>query len=131
MTVKSLDHVNIQTLDMTTTVRFYAALLGLQARNAPGRSASERQWLYDNSERAILHINLSGTGSTFPRPMIEGETTGAIHHIAFECEDYQALLNRLRAMDMPHTLVDLPEISLRQIFVHDPNGVLLELNFRP
>ncbi|MBW8734984.1 MAG: VOC family protein, partial [Asticcacaulis sp.] len=46
MKVKNLNHVNIQTRDMAETIRFYEDLLGLEARVAPERDPSLRQWLH-------------------------------------------------------------------------------------
>jgi hypothetical protein len=40
------------------------------------------------------------------------------------------MVARFRALGMKFAEADVPSINLRQIFVHDPNGVTLELNFR-
>jgi len=129
MTVKHLDHINIQTRDMAQTIAFYRDLLGLEAKGAPRRDPSERQWLYAGG-RAVIHLNLFGTDNTVPRDVQPGAATGAIHHVAFECEDFDACLAKIGALGLDHGFADLPEISLRQLFVTDPNNVLLELNFR-
>lgn len=129
MTVKALDHINIQTRDMAQTIRFYEDLLGLMAKTAPRRKPEERQWLYA-SERAVIHLNLFGTDNTYAREVIPGGTTGAIHHVAFECDNLDAMVARLEAKGLRYERAELPEISLTQLFVVDPNNVLLELNFR-
>jgi catechol 2,3-dioxygenase-like lactoylglutathione lyase family enzyme len=129
MTVKTLDHINIQTRDMAGSVRFYEDLLGLVAKTAPRRKPEERQWLYAG-ERAVIHLNLFGTENSYPREVIPGGTTGAIHHVAFECGDLDAMVARLEAKGLRYERAELPEISLTQLFVVDPNNVLLELNFR-
>jgi catechol 2,3-dioxygenase-like lactoylglutathione lyase family enzyme len=129
MTVKTLDHVNIQTRDMAQTIRFYEDLLGLVAKTAPRRKPEERQWLYAG-ERAVIHLNLFGTDNTYAREVIPGGTTGAIHHVAFECNGLDAMVARLEAKGLRFERAELPEIRLTQLFVVDPNNVLLELNFR-
>lgn len=129
MTVKHLDHVNIQTRDMAATIAFYRDLLGLEARTAPRRKPEERQWLYAG-ERAVIHLNLFGTDNTVPRDVQPGAATGAIHHVAFECDDFDATLSRVKTMGLNVRQSDVPEIKLKQLFVTDPNNVLLELNFR-
>lgn len=129
-TVKRLDHINLQTRDMAGTIAFYAALLGLEARTAPQRDPSERQWLYDREGRAIIHLNLFGTDNTIPREVIPGAPTGAIHHVAFECEGFEETIDWLTAQGMSFGRNDIDSINLRQVFVNDPNNVLLELNFR-
>ncbi len=130
MHVKNLNHINIQTYDMTETIRFYSELLGLEARIAPERDPSMRQWLYDTRGVAVIHLNLFGTDNTIPRDVQPGKPTGAIHHVAFECEGFDEMVERLKARDLSYGYNEIAEISLRQLFVNDPNNVLLELNFR-
>lgn len=130
MIVKNLNHVNIQTRDMAGTVAFYHDLLGLEARVAPQRDPALRQWLYDSRDMAVIHLNLFGTDNTVPRDVQPGAPTGAIHHVAFECDGFDEMIARLEARGLSFERADIPSIGLRQIFVTDPNNVLLELNFR-
>jgi catechol 2,3-dioxygenase-like lactoylglutathione lyase family enzyme len=128
MTAKTLDHVNIQTRDMALTIAFYGDLLGLVARTAPRRKPQERQWLYAGN-RAVIHLNLFGTDNTYKREVIPGGATGAIHHVAFECDALDETIARIEARGLRYERAELPEIRLTQLFVVDPNNVLLELNF--
>lgn len=130
MIVKNLNHVNIQTRDMAGTIAFYQELLGLEARTAPQRDPALRQWLYDSRDMAVIHLNLFGTDNTYERLVEPGAFTGAIHHVAFECSGFDEMIERLTARNLRFERADIPSISLRQIFVVDPNNVLLELNFR-
>jgi len=130
MHVKNLNHVNIQTRDMAGTIRFYSELLGLEARTAPQRDPSERQWLYDTRGMAVIHLNLFGTDNTIARDVQPGGPTGAIHHVAFECTGLDEMVGRLKARGLSYGFSEIAEISLKQLFVTDPNNVLLELNFR-
>ena len=130
MPVKNLNHVNIQTRDMAGTIRFYEDLLDLEARTAPERDPSQRQWLYDTRGMAVIHLNLFGTDNTIARNVEPGAATGAIHHVAFECDGFDETVARLKARGLDYGFAEIPEISLRQLFVTDPNNVLLELNFR-
>ena len=130
MIVKNLNHVNIQTRDMAGTVAFYHDLLGLEARVAPQRDPALRQWLYDSRDMAVIHLNLFGSDNTVPRDVQPGAPTGAIHHVAFECDGFDEMIDRLKARGLAFERADIPSIGLRQIFVTDPNNVLLELNFR-
>ena len=130
MPVKNLNHVNIQTRDMAGTIRFYEDLLDLEARTAPERDPSQRQWLYDTRGMAVIHLNLFGTDNTIARNVEPGAATGAIHHVAFECDGFEEMVAKLKARGLDYGFAEIPEISLRQLFVTDPNNVLLELNFR-
>jgi catechol 2,3-dioxygenase-like lactoylglutathione lyase family enzyme len=55
---------------------------------------------------------------------------GAIDHVAFECDDYDAMLGKIRDRGLPYRENFVPSVPLRQIFVNDPSGVTVELNFR-
>lgn len=59
-----------------------------------------------------------------------GRRTGALHHVALDCSGHAATIERLDNLGIAFRSNDLPAIALRQVFVTDPNGVLLELNFR-
>ncbi|NMN06899.1 MULTISPECIES: VOC family protein [unclassified Novosphingobium] len=130
MQVNALDHVNIITDRLGETCAFYVALLGLEQRDAPPPLTPQNaQWLYDKGGRAVLHINSTDCPRTYDRPVEPGTVTGAIHHVALNCSGHDIVMQRIAAMglDAKHNFV--AAIGLRQIFVADPNNVLLELNF--
>lgn len=121
MHVNALDHVNIRTRDVVAAVGFYTDLLGLEARNGPAPFAPEQvQWLYDRSERPIIHL---------VRFDCEPGSTGPIHHVALNCSGKAELLERLKKRGTEFKVNEVPSIGLTQVFTHDPHGVLLELNF--
>ena len=55
--------------------------------------------------------------------------TGALHHVALRCAGYEELRARLASYGLEHRINVVAAVGLRQIFVLDPNQVLLELNF--
>lgn len=129
MKVNALDHVNIITGDLDGTARFYAELFGLDRRDAPPPLTPQNaQWMFDEGNRAILHINSLDCPRTYEREVKEGPT-GSIHHVALNCSGYDDMVARLDARGMERQLNTVSAIGLRQIFTMDPNGVLLELNF--
>ena len=130
MQVEALDHVNIITDDLDGTARFYADLLELERRDAPPPLTPQNaQWMYDKGGRAIFHINSEDCPRTFDRTVQPGSLTGALHHVALACTGYDELLQRIGDKGLPHQLNHVVAIGLRQVFVADPNNVLLELNF--
>ena len=139
-----LDHCNIRTFDLEGTVEFYTDVVELRDGDFPG-SRDFGAWLYDSSDRPILHVisidpkdpekalgrirdRLGSLGGSLDLENMKG--TGTIDHIAFECSDYDAMEKKLQKRSLKYTTSDVPSIKLRQIFVNDPNGVTLELNFR-
>jgi catechol 2,3-dioxygenase-like lactoylglutathione lyase family enzyme len=131
MKLNALDHVNIITDDLAGTARFFVELFDLDVRNGPEPLPPEQvQWLYDDIGRAIFHINSKEMQQAFNRDTAAGPTTGAIHHVALDCSDHRAFMERLEAHAIAYRLNDIPSINLKQLFFSEPNGVLLELNFR-
>jgi catechol 2,3-dioxygenase-like lactoylglutathione lyase family enzyme len=139
-----LDHCNIRTFDLDATIAFYTDVVDLKDGAFPG-ARSMGAWLYDASDRPILHLiaidpkdpeaalsrvrdRLGPLGVDVDVESLNG--TGVIDHIAFECDDYDRMKAKLEARGLAFTSNDVPSIKLKQLFVNDPNGVTLELNFR-
>ncbi len=130
MIVQRLDHVNIITDRLAETARFYAELLDLEERDGPPPLLPEHvRWMYTRAGDAILHLNSVDCTRAFDRVVTPGSETGAIHHVALRCGEFDEVKARLDAAGADYTVNDLSSIGLRQIFTADPNNVLLELNF--
>ncbi len=130
MQVNALDHFNLITERMDETAGFYAAVLGLERRDGPPPLPPHLiQWMYDQTGRAVVHINHTDCPRAFDREVNTGEPTGAIHHVAFACTGLTELLARLEARGLAHHINTIASIGLTQVFVTDPNNVVLELNF--
>ena len=133
-----LDHYNIRTAKVQETIDFYTSVLGLRSGYRP--STRPGAWLYDRSDVPVVHV--SGVDLSNPQAMKELEAhlgakdvstlegSGAIDHIAFEGPDYPGARQHLDGLGVPYTERDVPQLSLKQLFVTDPNGVTVELNFR-
>ncbi|MFT3929463.1 MAG: VOC family protein [Spongiibacteraceae bacterium] len=120
MRVNGLDHVNISTTDIASSVRYYTELFNLQARNVPAAIAPDQaQWLYDNAGHAIIHLVKRDETS---------RSTGPLHHVALSCTGKDDMLARLRARGAEFSVHEA-SANFTQIFTRDPHGVLLELNF--
>ena len=120
MAVTALDHVNIETAELDKTVDFYVEVLGMTAGERPAFDFPGA-WLYCG-ERAALH--LVGVAERHDR------STGPVDHVAFEARDYEGTQAKLGARGLPYKTGAFANLGLRQIFVDDPNGVTVELNFR-
>ncbi|MEP5742324.1 MAG: VOC family protein [Marinomonas sp.] len=130
MIVERLDHVNIITENLAQTAQFYAELLDLEARDGPAPMKPEQvQWMHDASGQAILHLNSTDFPRVFDRAVSPGSETGAIHHVALRCGDFDTVKDRLDARGADYSVNDVSSIGLKQIFTAAPNNVLLELNF--
>ena len=118
--LKGLDHFNISTSDMPATLAFFEEMFGMTARPAPGQEGARNSWIYDDEGRALVHVNLREAP----------EADGPINHVAFACEGYDAMRERLLAAG--HALKEFDNRTItgaRQIFLRSPDGALIELNF--
>ena len=72
-----------------------------------------------HSERLGIPVTRPATG------------TGPLDHVAFNGQDYnyEVLRDRLERNGLKFHPHDSAAIGLRQIFLEDPNGLKLELNF--
>lgn len=121
MTVSLLDHVTLRTSDLEGTRAFLEILLDLTPGYRPD-FPFPGYWLYAGDE-PVVHL-IPGGGGPVDR---SGET---IDHIGFRLTDYDGILRKVGKLAIPHSLMNLPEIRERRIFVETPTGILLELVFR-
>jgi catechol 2,3-dioxygenase-like lactoylglutathione lyase family enzyme len=56
--------------------------------------------------------------------------TGPVDHIAFNGTDFESIKSALTAQGVKFAVNEIPSASLRQLFMHDPNGVKIEVNIR-
>lgn len=133
MGVRRIDHVNIRTPHLEETIGFYTRALGMTATPVPGMDdISRAAWIVDDGGAAAVHVGRAGAiypGEDGVSPVPEAGSA-MVHHVAFECDDHAGMIERLEAAGADYFCNDLIDYGLRQIFARDPNGVLVELNFR-
>lgn len=132
MPVDALDHVNIVAADLGATVAFYRDMLGLEERDTPSPlDPAQIRWLHDAGGRAIVHAASAARMAGRPGyPARVGRDTGSVDHVAFACSGLEDMRARLDAAAIAYRMSGVAGIGLVQLFVRDPDNVLLELNFR-
>jgi catechol 2,3-dioxygenase-like lactoylglutathione lyase family enzyme len=122
MSVGVLDHYNVSTRNLRDTVRFYEDILGLVNGPRPPFDFPGA-WLYSEGH-PVLHLNdISPTDKKQP------PDSGVIDHIAFGSRGFNAMKQHLAQKGVPFRVNEVPNSTRRQIFLNDPNNVLIELNF--
>jgi catechol 2,3-dioxygenase-like lactoylglutathione lyase family enzyme len=114
-----LEHYNVYCKDLRKTVDFYEKYVGLRNGDRPPFTFPGA-WLYAG-EQAVLHL-VSESGRT-------AHGSGAIDHIALRCTDIKGTLALLKKDGVPFELRKVPARPLQQVFVHDPDGIQIEMNF--
>ncbi len=120
MAVSALDHYTIMTADLDASVAFYTEILGLADGPRPAFDAPGA-WLYCG-DRPVVHLIAGGTG--------KDTGTGPIDHIAFRASGLDDHRARLNAQGISFREHDVPGQPLHQLFLTDPDGVTIEINFR-
>ena len=123
MILGPLDHFTILTSQarMPALEKFYREVLGLIAGPRPDFPFPGR-WLY-NGDKAVLHVVATLDDGAAPVPVGE-----CIEHVAFKAGDAAAFRAKLAALNIDYRDAQRP-LAGYQIFLRDPAGVRVELNF--
>ena len=132
----SLNHYSIRTTDLGAVERFYANVLGLSAGPRPD-FPFPGVWMYngshDNVANAVVHIigmDVKGLKKYLgDRDVASLKGTGAVDHIAFFATGLVVMLGHLTTLGVPFRARETPSIGLYQLFLDDPCGVVVELNY--
>ncbi len=119
MAIDALDHFTLVTADLDASRRFYVEALGLREGDRPP-FAFPGAWLYCDAAPVVHLIGDRGAGAA---------ATGPLDHVAFRASGLAEMVARLNARGVRYALRTVPGLGLRQLFVHDPDGVKVEINF--
>lgn len=117
-----LDHFNLRTRKFAETVRFYEHVLGLENGPRPDFDFPGA-WMYSEG-KAVVHL-VDITPSSEPQK----PDSGVVHHVAFVSRGFNAMKQHLQQLGVKFDTVEVPGGQLWQIFITDPNGVVVELNY--
>ena len=130
-TIKKLDHINILSTKLPETIRFYEKFLGVTATIPPGdNNLSKGAWFTDDRGIAIIHVVTAPFDPFQTGTAPTGEVGTVVNHFAVEGTNFDELLEMMRRDGLAVRTLDVPFLGQRFIFFHDPNGVLIEVNFR-
>ncbi|MEI7805870.1 MAG: VOC family protein [Hyphomicrobiales bacterium] len=122
MSVGVLDHFNIRTRKLKETVQFYENVLGLKSGERPNFDFPGA-WIYSEG-RAVVHLVDISPGSEQQKP-----DSGVVHHVAFVSKGFNAMKQSLKGKGVWFDTREVPGGDQWQIFVRDPNGVMVEINY--
>ncbi len=135
----ALNHYAIRTLDLPACERFYCGALGLCVGPRPP-FPFPGLWLYptETTDYAQAAVHIIAIDRDDPEGVQQylgdrDETTlhgtGVIDHVAFFATGLAPMLARLQQQGIAVRERTVPLLGLHQVFVDDPNGVVVELNF--
>jgi len=123
MPIDGFQHINIRSTDVERTRDFYVRILGLEVGDRPP-FPSTGYWLY-LAGQPIVHLVQRNPGD------MAQAGSGNLDHVAFRGVDLEATRAALNVAGVPFREAIVPRDQTPQIFVVDPDGITLELNFEP
>ena len=146
MEIKRIDHYSIRTTDVEATRKFYTEVIGLAVGPRP-EFKFPGLWLYNGKPPADLEhsggnygiVHVMGVDPDDPQGLtdtvgyVDPETlnagTGSLDHIALSVTGRESMVERCRRASIKYFERSVPTLGLHQMFLKDPNGVMIELNF--
>jgi catechol 2,3-dioxygenase-like lactoylglutathione lyase family enzyme len=140
MPIGRLDHYSIRTLDLAASERFYTQIMGFQVGPRPPFKFPGI-WLYNGAPQpgsnGVVHIigidlnDMQGLVDYLGDVDIEKlkDGTGTLDHIAFLATGRDELVARCAQHGVVIRERTVPSLGLHQVFMEDPSGVTIELNY--
>ncbi len=138
MSIAKLAHYSIRSTQLEASRKFYVEVLGLREGFRPPFDFPGH-WLYrggDEAEFGVVH--LIGVDKDDPQGLddylgAKGEDTlhgsAAVDHLAFLATNLPDMHRRLDEAGCVFRERTVPSLGLHQVFVEDPSGVIIELNY--
>ncbi len=132
MPLSHIEHYLILTADVAGTRDWYVDVLGFREGPHPDFKFPVC-WLY-LGDQDVIHIGEANASANQRKYLGEpgksdGAGTGALDHIAFRATGLTATLAHLRQRKIEFMARQVDDQGLYQLFLHDPNGIKIELNF--
>ena len=133
MPLSHLEHFLIQSADIEATKDWYVRVLGLSEGPHPDFGVRVH-WLYLGG-RDVLHVAEGGPGMSDRRLRYLGQESeatqgsGVIDHVAFRATGLAEMTAHLERLGIAFKERQVDAQGLYQLFLFDPNGIKVELNF--
>ena len=132
MSLGILQHYTIEPSDLEATKTFYCDVLGLENGDRPPLGFPG-YWLYSGG---VPTVHLLGERKPREGIVVRGtekkfDNTGRFDHIAFAASDLPGVRKRIASKNVTFREQVIPRTGGTQIFLYDPDGVGVELNFDP
>ena len=133
MPLSHLEHFLVQTEDIERTRDWYCDALGMVAGPTPDFKFPV-VWLYIGG-RDVVHVTEGGKDVSANRMAYLGQQsdathgTGVVDHIAFRATGLRKTMAHLSEIGVAFNQRQVADQGLYQLFLFDPNGIKIELNF--
>lgn len=132
MPIHSINHFFIRAENLELTKDFYMSVLGFEIMPRPD-FPFPGYWLGVNGSIQV-HLGPSNIPNREKyylgtKDDAANGQTGVIDHVAFLAQEPQAFVDKFKSLSLDCFPRYFPESKLYQLFIKDPNNVMIELNF--
>ena len=120
MQLRAIDHVNFATARLAETRDFFVTVLGLTEGFRPDFDFPGH-WLYAGDKPVVHLMGRPAQGV--------GSDQATLNHVAFAIPDIEAAKARLAELGVEFRQIGVPNAPIQQLFLQDPNGITIELNY--
>jgi len=135
----ALNHFSIRTTDIDATRVFYETVLGLTVGPRPPFDFPGL-WMYNGDHASPVNamVHVIGIDKNDPqglkkylgdRDLSSLQGSGALDHIALSATGLAAMVAHLTRLGVPYRERNVPVLGLHQLFLDDPSGIVIELNY--
>lgn len=125
MQVDTIDHVNVETDDVNRSAKFYSEVIGLKEGPRPNFDRPGF-WMYAG-EKPVVHIIKTAPTNK----MLTGSKDASISHFSLQIKNFKKAQDHLDSLGIKYDMRQVPGTKVRQLFLEDPEGVLIELIYFP
>lgn len=141
--IKNLNHFTIATYDVAANIHFYQEIVGL-THGPHLEGAGDGAYFYlPASPDPVVHVidmnefrpneqrSFEMHATAKPDERIKKHCTGTLDHIAFSVDmaDFEETTSRLQQQGIAYQMGDDLMPRMKQLWMLDPNGIKVELNF--
>ena len=133
MPISHMEHFLLQTEDIEATKDWYVKVLGFRVGPSPDFKFPVF-WLY-LGDKDVVHVTEGGAKVSENRKKYVGQESqattgsGAIDHLAFRATGLREMMAHLKSLGVDFKQRQVDDQGLYQLFMFDPNGVKIELNY--
>ena len=125
MPLTDLHHVALRTGDLEASEQFYTEVLGMEKVDRPDFDFPGA-WL--QMGETMFHL-MAGYAALGPDGKIS-HGSGAVDHLAIQARGFDEMREKFESSGVEYKENNIQDFGIWQLFVNDPDGVIIELNFQ-
>ncbi len=122
MNIRKLEHVNVRTAQLDDMVEWYSTVLGLVPGDRP-KFSFPGAWMYAGDDPVVHLVGVDGNSGA------GSEVDLKLEHFALSAYGREAFEEKLKSMNIPYKMLDVPGFNITQFNIWDPDGNHVHIDF--